>query len=217
MRMTETEREDIEALLPWHAAGSLNRRDTERVEKALAGDRELARRLDLAHEELRETIRLNETLGAPSARVTQRLFAAIGAEPARAGKILFDLTGRLARFLAGVSPRAVAWSAFTAAVVIVLQAGIITTGLIKQQAGQVTELASAGGGDQKLAVIRFAPKADAADIARFLATNKISVVDGPKSGGMYTIRLPETGKAKDDLIQQMQAQSAIVEFITTVR
>jgi hypothetical protein len=34
---------------------------------------------------------------------------------------------------------------------------------------------------------------------------------------MYTIRLPETGKAKDDLIQQMQAQSAIVEFITTVR
>jgi hypothetical protein len=32
------------------------------------------------------------------------------------------------------------------------------------------------------------------------------------SGGMYTIRLPETGKAKEDHIKQM-AQSTIVELI----
>ena len=62
------EREDIENLLPWHAAGTLGRRDAERVEQALAQDAELARRYELVCEELSETIHLNETLGAPSAR-----------------------------------------------------------------------------------------------------------------------------------------------------
>ena len=54
------ERQDIEALLPWHAAGTLSRRDSERVEAALANDNELARRYELVREELGETIRLNE-------------------------------------------------------------------------------------------------------------------------------------------------------------
>ena len=80
----EPERHEIEALLPWHAAGTLSRRDADRVEQALAGDRELARRYDLVREELAETIHLNETLGAPSARAMEKLFAAIDAEEAGA-------------------------------------------------------------------------------------------------------------------------------------
>ncbi len=66
MMNKEPERHEIEALLPWHAAGTLNRRDADRVEQALAGDRELRRRFDIVREELSETIHLNETLGAPS-------------------------------------------------------------------------------------------------------------------------------------------------------
>jgi hypothetical protein len=45
--------------------------------------------------------------------------------------------------------------------------------------------------------------------------NKASMIDGPLTGGIYTIRLPESGKAKEDHIKQMQAQSAIVDFIAT--
>ena len=67
----EPERQEIEALLPWHAAGTLSRRDADRVEQALASDRELARRYDLVREELAETIHLNETLGAPPASAHQ--------------------------------------------------------------------------------------------------------------------------------------------------
>ena len=63
-----SEADGIEELLPWHAAGTLSRRDAERVEAALARDPELARRFELAREELSATIHLNETLGAPSAR-----------------------------------------------------------------------------------------------------------------------------------------------------
>ena len=43
--MINMERQKIERLLPWHAAGTLSRRDTDRVEQALADDPELARRV----------------------------------------------------------------------------------------------------------------------------------------------------------------------------
>ena len=76
-----------------------------------------------------------------------------------------------------------------------------------------TNLASAEVRDGTLAVIRFVPRAEAADIATFLVANNASVIDGPMSGGMYTIRLPETGKAKEDHIKQMQAQSSIVDIV----
>ena len=139
----EPERHEIEALLPWHAAGTLNRRDADRVEQALAGDRELARRYDLVREELAETIHLNETLGAPSARAMEKLFAAIDAEEARAPRRQrsFDLGGRISEFLSGFSPRTLAWSATAAAVAIVLQAAVITTVVVKDGAPGGIDLA----------------------------------------------------------------------------
>jgi Competence-damaged protein len=69
-------RHKIEELLPWHATGTLSRCDADRVEQALAGNRELAQRYEL---ELAGTVLLNETLGAPSARAMEKLFAAISA------------------------------------------------------------------------------------------------------------------------------------------
>ena len=106
MMNKEPERHEIEALLPWHAAGTLNRRDADRVEQALAGDRELRRRFDIVREELSETIHLNETLGAPSARAMEKLFAAIDAEGVRDADApgSFDFAGRISDFLSA-SPR----------------------------------------------------------------------------------------------------------------
>ena len=61
-------RQELEKLLPWHAARTLSRREADLVERALAADTELARRYDLIRQELAVTIHLNETLGAPSDR-----------------------------------------------------------------------------------------------------------------------------------------------------
>ncbi len=60
-----------------------NARDARRVEEALARDPELAKQYAVIREEYAETIDLNESLGAPSARAMQKLFAAIDGEPAR--------------------------------------------------------------------------------------------------------------------------------------
>lgn len=223
MNMIDREREDLEILLPWHAAGTLNRRDAERVEKALAADHELMRRFNLAREELNETIHLNESLGAPSARAMEKLFAAIDAEPVRRPKASFNPTTRFANFIAGFSPRTLALATAVGALAIVLQAGVIATGLLKHEAGTEvakqetvthSELASAEVSDGSLAAIRFTPKAEMSQITAFLIANKASMIDGPTTaGGLYTIRLPETGKAKEDHIRQMAAQTAIVDLI----
>ena len=61
----DAERWRLELLLPWYAAGTLSRSESDCVEKALAGDVELARRYALVLEELAETINLNEALGEP--------------------------------------------------------------------------------------------------------------------------------------------------------
>src|SRR5664279_306798 len=82
-KMLQQEPGEIEMLLPWHAAGTLNARDARRVEEALARDPELAKQYAVIQEEYAETIHLNESLGAPSVRAMQKLFAAIDAEPAR--------------------------------------------------------------------------------------------------------------------------------------
>jgi anti-sigma-K factor RskA len=79
----DAERLRIEFLLPWYAAGTLSRSESDRVEQALAGDIELARRYALVLEEFAETANLNEALGEPSANVAATLFAAIDLEEAR--------------------------------------------------------------------------------------------------------------------------------------
>jgi hypothetical protein len=64
-------------VLTWHAAGRLSARDAQRLDEALARDPELARQYAVIQEEYGETVHLNESLGAPSARAMQKLFAAI--------------------------------------------------------------------------------------------------------------------------------------------
>jgi anti-sigma-K factor RskA len=144
----EPEPHEIEALLPWYAAGTLSRRDANRVEQALAGDRELARQYDLVREELVETIHLNERLGAPSTRAIERLFAAIDAEEAPAPRHghgrWFDLGSRISEFLWSLTPRTLARSAMVAAFAILLQAAVIASVIVIERGSpRGPELASA--------------------------------------------------------------------------
>src|SRR3982751_2061102 len=101
---------EIEMLLPWHAAGTLNARDARRVEEALARDPDLARQFAVIREEYAETIHLNESLGAPSARAMQKLFAAIDGEPVRKPQLASRISTGISQFFAGLSPRTMAYA-----------------------------------------------------------------------------------------------------------
>jgi anti-sigma-K factor RskA len=215
---TAPERETIEELLPWHAAGTLSRSDAQRVEEALANDRELARRFELIREELGETIHLNESLGAPSARAMEQLFAKIDAEApvARKTSVSFNLGAWLSGVVASLSPRALAYSATAAALAIVLQAAVITGVVVGDRTSSESYQTVSLPTDKTYAMVRFAPGASAADITKFLETHKASVVEGPKLGGMYQVRVAETKLSKDEaaaLVKKMQAEDKIISFI----
>jgi hypothetical protein len=209
-------REDIEALLPWHAAGTLSRRDALRVEEALTSDRELAREYAQVREELAETIRLNETLGAPSVRAMERLFAAIEAEAPRQQSRSLNIGARLAEFIAGFSPRALAVAASAAALALILQAGVITAVLVSDQVRFDT--ASTGGPtleerEGATAFIRFSPQTTAGDITKFLQANRGTTVEGPKAEGLYQIRVMAGDKSKEELARitkQMQQDKLVI-------
>jgi anti-sigma factor RsiW len=210
--------QEIDELLPWHAAGTLNSRDAKRVEEALARDPALVRRYEMVREEMLETIGVNETLGAPSAHAMDALFRKIDAEPARTPARRFNLAGRFSEFVASLTPRTLAFSAAAAAFALLLQAGIITGVLLNESSPGYQTASAPASAAGSYAMIRFTPQATAADITRFLEANKLSIASGPAPGGLYRVRIAVTGIPKAELekvVKQLQ-QDKTVELIAAV-
>jgi hypothetical protein len=69
-------------------------------------------------------------------------------------------------------------------------------------------------------MVRFAAQATAADITNFLGAHKASMVEGPKPGGLYKVKLTDSKLAADEvgkIVKQMQEESKIVSFIAVVQ
>ncbi|MGJ5136945.1 hypothetical protein ACQR1V_03065 [Bradyrhizobium oligotrophicum] len=132
-KMLEQEPGEIELLLPWYAAGTLSARDMRRVEEALASDADLARQYAEIQKEYAETIALNESLGAPSMRAMQKLFAAIEADPVQKPAAPRGFSARLMDFFDSLSPRTLAWTVSLGALLVLAQAGVIGAVLMRSQ------------------------------------------------------------------------------------
>jgi hypothetical protein len=206
-KVLDQEPSEIEMLLPWHAAGTLNARDIRRVDEALARDPELARQYAAIQQEYAETIHLNESLGAPSARAMAKLFAAIDAEPSRKPSASLNISARLAEFFASLSPRTLAWSASLGALALLLQAGVIGAVLVKNQNApfQTASLSmndpitrALGPEAPPRALVRFAPDARVADITALLDSYQASIVDGAK-GGLFRLQFGNKAMGKDEI------------------
>ncbi len=202
----QDEPSEIEALLPWYAAGTLRWRDRQRVADALRKDPALSRQVDLVREELAETIHFNETLGAPSPRAADKLMAAIDAETEAARKRASPgawLTG----FFANLSPRTLAIAASFAMLAIALQASMLVGVLTNPR----SMISSERHGT--FAMVRFARQASAAEITNFLQNYQAALVDGPTPGGLYRVRLAMTSLAKEELsrILERMRRERIVE------
>ena len=217
------EPKDIELMLPWHAAGTLSHRDAQRVEAALANDPQLASRYETVRDELGQTIQLNESLGAPSARAMAALFAKIDAEPVRKPAMSFNLGAQVREFFSSLSPRTLAWSATAAAVAIMLQAAVIGGIVIKDRTGtgayETASVPTTASGEGAYALVRFQPQATAADVTKFLEANKLSLAGGPAAGGLYRVQVATKAlpKAELDRILKSLQQDKVVGFVATTR
>ena len=226
-KMVEQEPTEIELLLPWHAAGTLNARDARRVEEALARDPDLARQYAVIREEYAGTIDLNESLGAPSVRAMQKLFAAIDAEPARKPGSSLNIAARISGFFASLSPRTLAWSAGLAAVVLLVQAGFIGTVLMNKQPASF-QTASLSMNEQPItrdlstappprALVRFAPDARVGDVTALLDKYQASIIGGAK-GGMFRLQFANGSMSKDEfanVLGRLQGEKAVSLAVAT--
>jgi anti-sigma-K factor RskA len=200
---------EIEMLLPWHAAGTLNARDARRVEEALARDPELAKQYAVIREEYAETIHLNESLGAPSVRAMQKLFAAIDEEPVRKPSLTSRISTGVSQFFASLSPRTLAWSAGAAAFALLLQAGVIGAVLLGGQTYQTASLSVnerpaakmtrelSASGTPPRALVRFAADAKMADINALLDNYQATVVGG--ANGLFRLQFGSKSMSKDEV------------------
>jgi hypothetical protein len=146
----------------------------------------------------------------------EKLFLAIDAEGATQPRARFNVGAWLTEFVAGFSPRTLAYAGAAAAVAIVLQAAVITGALTGRYGGATFQTPSHGQpaavAQGTFVIVRFAPQANAADITRFLEANKATIVDGPKADGIFRVRVGATALPKDEvsrIVAQLQQDKAV--------
>jgi hypothetical protein len=212
----------VESLLPWYASGTLASEDIPRVERALAEAPELRRRYDLILEERSAVVAVNESLGAPSPRAIEKLFARLESAVAGAPESRnFDVGSWLAARFSGWQPRSLVFAGMAAALVAMIEAGLLATIFFgAAQKGTTYQTASVSkttaGQDGAFLLIAFLPDATAARILRFLEAHNASIIDGPAVGGIFRIRVSDralTAKNLGAIVASMRAESTIVRFV----
>jgi anti-sigma factor RsiW len=212
MTTTDPERDENDLLLPWRATGRLDRAQAERLDAALASDPELARRLDIAKAEQRETVAVNEGLGVPSPRARDDLFARIDADLA-GRRTTGGWLQRIGAMLAGLSPPVLAGSALAACALILLQAGLLTGTWLGAPTASYETASHGGSGpaaDGTFILVSFAPSATAAQITEALGEARMSIADGPRAGGIYRVRLAEGSGSLGASLDRLRAKPGLV-------
>ena len=218
-QMLDQEPSEIEMLLPWHAAGTLNARDARRVEEALARDPELARQYAVIREEYAETISLNESLGAPSARAmrscSQRSMASRRARPSASLNFSARIVGVFRKPVAadaGLVGEPRRGGAAAAGRRDRRGAGeepdlVVPDGVAEHQGPSPATRAAA----PPHALVRFAPDARIADITALLDSYQASITDGAK-GGMFRLQFGNKAMSKDEvaaLLSRLQREKIV--------
>lgn len=216
------EHSELEALMPWYVAGTLDAETTQRIDAALEHSAVLQKALHLTLEEQEQTIRVNEELGMPSSAALSNLMRAIEAEPQpmTARGALARLSGWLGARFAAVPPLGLGVSAAAAALLICIQAGLLA-GLYFKEApqGVVYETASHGESAVKAeglkALVAFAPELKTGEMEALLSANGLQIIDGPRPGGFYLLRFAAgvDQAAAEKTIAALSARADAVRFM----
>ena len=219
-----SERRAVSELLPWYAAGTLSAADTVRVEAALAADETLRDELEVVREDQDAAFALAEASPRPSPRVLDDLMRRVEAEPAKLAHVAARARAGFADWFGGklalLSPRTLAYAAGAAALALVIQAGVIGSSFMSgpaqfQTASHSPAPGSAARADGTFLLIGFNAEATAGDITRLLEQVKGTIVEGPRPGGFYRVRIGDSGMNQADIdriITAVRGQPGLVRF-----
>jgi len=211
-----SEADEFAALLPWYVSGKISAADKARVEAYLAAHPEAHKQLVLAREEADEVFAANQSI-IPPRDALDTLRASLAKSPsARLHAVEASLLDRLGVFLASLSPRKLALAGVAAALAVALQTATIGA-LMRTVPGGGYETAS-GQKDEMtgtFALVAFQPAAPAGTLSAFLADSGYTILEGPKAGGMYRLRISPailTDAERDALIEKLKARTDLISF-----
>lgn len=198
---TGAERDEFDLLAPWKTTERLDEDEAEIFDRLLADDPDLARRLDAAREEREATVDLNEALPTLSRAAMDKLFDRIETHEAeRVGSPYGALHWILSK-LTGLQPTTLALGAAAAALVIALQAGLLTQNYVAGGRGAYQTASDGTSIDDPgtTALVTFQPTATAEQIAAALRNAHAEIVAGPKPGGVFVVRLSDARLSSEQL------------------
>lgn len=218
-QIENAERRAVSELLPWYAAGTLSAADTARVEAAMAADETLRDELEIVREDQDASLALAEASPRPSPRVLDALMRKVEAEPAKLAHVAARAKAGFAEWLgekiALLSPRTLAYAAGAAAIALVVQAGVIGSTFLGQPGQyQTASYAPAGAtAEGSFLLVGFTADATATDIARVLGTVNGSIVEGPRPGGFYRVRVGAGRAELDKAVSTLRGETRVVRFV----
>lgn len=215
-----SEADEFEAFLPWYVSGKISTADKAKVEAYLAKHPEVRSHVAMARDEADNVFAANAQIEAPRDAL-DKLRASIASSPsARLHSVKASLIDKLGLFLSGLAPRQLAYAGISAALAIAVLGGSL--GSLKsggQGAGYQTAAgpgASAAKGT--FALVAFQPAAPAGALSAFLAENKLAIVEGPKAGGVFRVRLSDEALSKEATeaaIAKLKGRADLVSFASS--
>ncbi len=178
---------EAELLLPFYVNGTLGEEDSRLVEAWLNENAEAADHLARVDEELSLTRADAEARGMPPRRVLDDLMAEIGAAPDKAGRVSFA-----EKIWAMLSPRYALAVAAALCAVVALESGYLVYSNQQTPAQYQTATSGSEAFSGPSAMVVFAPGAEMETIAARLTDLDLTIIDGPKSGGVFIIGAPDT-------------------------
>ena len=214
--------DEIELLLPWYAAGTLDETELAQVENYLEEHPEVRKQLDLIDEEMSVSIRANETIAGPSAGALDNLMAQVEAEGTSLSQTARAAPGAFTNWLSdiarGFTAPAMKVAGALAAVVIVVQGLALANLMTGSDDG--SKYAPASGGGEITApsgpafLVRFQPQAQSSEIARILKSSGLRIVDGPKPGNVFRlVAAPGAAADAERLLAALKAETDVVSFV----
>jgi len=211
-----SERDEIEALLPWYVTGKLDAASRARVERYMEAHPEVKAHLALAHEEADVTVASNEAISAPGPQTLDRLRASIAASPRRKplGALLTEFSDRFADWVADLAPPRLALAGAAAALLILIQAAAIGTLVLERGAAPSYQTAAGDETPQEgfELLVQFSQDATAGEITDLLKRLDGSITGGPKAG-LFRLRFAGAEEGHEEAAITALKQSGIVTTV----
>jgi anti-sigma factor RsiW len=217
--MPLSEADEIEAMLPWLVTGKLSRSDEARVTRYLEAHPATAAHVALARGEQDAAISGNEAIAGPGQAALDRLMAEIARTPQPRQLSVpspASVWDRFARFVGGFSPTTLGIAGAAAAIVLVAQAATIGMLVTRDVPGATYGTASGGtrvAADGIRAYVTLQPGITSAALTTALVELKASMIDGPRAGGVYQLRIAGDTAEAQVALARVKARSDIFAFV----